>query len=93
MSALDEVMAYISQDSPDRAGRVLTRALDAAASLSSFAERGRIVREVGDPALRQLLVHDYRLMYRVYGDRVVIRAFVHGARDFAAWRQEDASEL
>jgi plasmid stabilization system protein ParE len=74
MSALDEVIAYISQDSPDRAGRVLTRALETAASLSSFAERGRIVREVGDPTLRQLLVYDYRLMYRVHDERVVIQA-------------------
>jgi plasmid stabilization system protein ParE len=93
MSALDEVIAHISQDSPDRAGRVLTRALDTAASLSSFAERGRIVREVGDSALRQLLVDDYRLMYRVHDDCVVIRAFVHGARDFATWRKEEAPEL
>jgi plasmid stabilization system protein ParE len=93
MAALDEVVAYISQDSPDRAGRVLTRALDTAASLSSFAERGRIVREVGDPALRQLLVYDYRLMYRVHEAHVVIRAFVHGTRDFATWRQEEAPKL
>jgi plasmid stabilization system protein ParE len=93
MAALDEVIAYISQDSRDRAGQVLTRALDTAASLSSFAERGRVVREVGDPDLRQLLVHNYRLMYRVHEDHVVIRAFVHGARDFATWRQEEAPEL
>lgn len=93
MSALDEVIAHISEDSMDRAGRVLTRALSTAASLSSFAERGRIVREVGDPALRQLLVYDYRLMYRVHEDRVVIRAFVHGAREFATWQREEAPEL
>ncbi len=93
MSALDEVLAYVARDSPDRAGRVLTRALDAAASLSTLAERGRIVREVGDANLRQLLVYDYRLMYRVHEDRVVIRAFLHGARDFEKWRQEETPDL
>jgi mRNA-degrading endonuclease RelE of RelBE toxin-antitoxin system len=50
-------------------------------------------REVGDPALRQLLVYSYRLMYRVHDDHVVIRVFVHGARDFATWRQEEAPEI
>lgn len=91
--ALDEVVAYISQDSPDGAVRVLTRALDTAASLSTLAERGRMVREVGDSTLRELLVYDYRMLYRVYEDRVVIHAFLHGARNFSKWRREQASEL
>jgi plasmid stabilization system protein ParE len=91
--ALDEVIAYISQESPDGAVRVLTRALDAAASLSTFAERGRVVREIGESTLRELLVYDYRMLYRVREDRVVIRAFLHGARDFSKWRREQAPEL
>jgi plasmid stabilization system protein ParE len=93
MSALDEVVAFIARDSPDRAGRVLSRALDTAASLSTFAERGRVVPEIGDPDLRQLLLYDYRLMYRVHDDHVVVRAFLHGARDFAKWRREETPEL
>jgi len=72
---------------------VLTRALDAAASLSTLAERGRVVREIGESTLRELLVYDYRLLYRVRDDRVVIRAFLHGARDFSKWRREQAPEL
>ena len=91
--ALDEVIAYISQESPDGAVRVLSRALDAAASLSTLADRGRIVREIGESTLRELSVYDYRLLYRVREDRVVIRAFLHGARDFSRWRGEQAPEL
>jgi toxin ParE1/3/4 len=91
--ALDEVLAYIAGDSPSGATRVLSRALDSAASLSTMAERGRVVREIGDPSLRELAVYDYRLLYRVDDDRVVIRAFLHGARDFFKWRDEQGSEL
>ena len=91
--ALDEVVTYITQESSDRAIRVLTRALDVAASLSTLAERGHVVREIGDPTLRELAVYKYRLLYRVREDRVVIRAFLHGARDFSTWRQEQPSEL
>jgi toxin ParE1/3/4 len=91
--ALDEVVAYVVRDSSDRAIEVLTRALDTAASLSTFAERGRIVPEIGDSNLRQLLVYDYRLIYRVHEDRIGIRAFLHGARDFSKWRRDEKPEL
>jgi hypothetical protein len=42
---------------------------------------------MNDPAIRELVVFRYRLMYRVEHVRVVVVAFVHGARDFATWRQ------
>jgi len=91
--ALDEVLVYAVQQSPDGAARILIRALDTAASLATLAERGRVVREVGDSTLRELPVYDYRLMYRVHEDRVVIRAFLHGARDFSKWRREQSPEF
>ena len=91
--ALDEVIAYIAQDSVDRATQVLVDALDAGASLATFAERGRIVREIGEPTLRELLVYDYRLLYRIGETEVVIRAFLHGARDFSQWRRDEAPKL
>jgi plasmid stabilization system protein ParE len=91
--ALDEVVAYIAQESSDGAIAVLTRALDTAASLSTLAERGRVVREIGESTLRELLVYDYRMLYRLREDRVVIQAFLHGARDFSKWRREQAPEL
>jgi toxin ParE1/3/4 len=91
--ALDEVLEDIAQDSLNGAVRVLTRALEAADSLSTFAERGRVVPEVADPTLRELFVYDYRLLYRIYEDRIVIRAFLHGAREFAKWRREEEPEL
>jgi toxin ParE1/3/4 len=87
-AALDEVVTYIAQDSRDQAIRVLIRALEAAASLETFADRGRVVPELHEPDLRELFVFRYRLMYRVAADEVRIVTFVHGARDFASWRQE-----
>jgi plasmid stabilization system protein ParE len=91
--ALDDVITYIEQGSPEGAVRVLTRALETAASLSTLAERGRVVGEVGEPTLRELFVYDYRMVYRVHDDRVVIRAFLHGARDFSIWRREQSPDL
>ena len=86
-NALDEVITYIARDSQQAAVSVLGAVLDAAASLATLSERGRVVPETNDPAVRETFVFRYRLMYRVDDERVVVVAFVHGARDFATWRQ------
>lgn len=88
-AALDDVIAYIAQDSREQAIKVLTRALDTAASLQTLAERGTIVPELRESDLRELFVYRYRLMYRVSADQVRVVAFVHGARDFANGRREE----
>jgi len=45
-----------------------------------------MVPEIGSPAIREIFVHRYRLIYEVSGSEVAILAFLHGARDFAKWR-------
>jgi len=89
-AALDEVVSYIAHDSRDQAIKVLIRALEAAASLETLADRGRLVPELREPDLREIFVFRYRLMYRVAAEQVRIVAFVHGARDFASWRRDEA---
>lgn len=42
---------------------------------------------INNSAIREILLFRYRLMYRVESEQVGIVAFVHGARDFATWRQ------
>jgi len=81
--ALDEIIAYIAQDSHAAAIRVLDTALESAARLSTLSERGRVVPELENPAVREIFVFRYRLMYRVEDERILVLAFVHGARDFA----------
>jgi len=78
---LDDAVSYVAQDSHPAAQRLLIKALDAAASLDAFGERGRIVPELNQPNVRQLLVQRYRLFYDVTPTEIQILAFVHGARD------------
>ncbi len=85
---LQEVLEFIAVDSLSSARRVLSDALDKAASLETLSERGRVVPEVGDPAVREVFVFRYRLMYRVELESVSVLAFIHGARDFERWRRE-----
>ncbi|MGH8193774.1 MAG: type II toxin-antitoxin system RelE/ParE family toxin [Woeseiaceae bacterium] len=80
--ALDDALAYIAQHSTENARRLAERVLERADSLDIFSERGRMVREVGDPNLRELLVDPYRLMYEVHEHEVQIVGFVHQRRRF-----------
>lgn len=88
LDSLDEVLSYISQDSSQGARSVATSALEIASSLSTLAERGRIVPEVGRSSIREVFVFRYRLMYRIEADQVTVIAFVHSARDFERWRRD-----
>jgi plasmid stabilization system protein ParE len=55
--ALDAVIGYIAQDSQQAAAQVLDEALRAGASLATFAERGRVIPELNDPAIREVFVY------------------------------------
>ena len=91
-AALDSVIEYIARDSRQAAIRILDEALRAAASLTTFAERGRVVPELNDRSIREVFVHKYRLQYEVGEARVLVVAFLHGARDFATWQQSQNRE-
>ena len=60
--------------------------------MATLSERRRIVRELNDPTIRELLVFKYRLLYEVEDHGVLIVAFLHGARDFATWWQTRQEE-
>jgi len=85
--ALDEVIRYIAQDSRQQAVSVLEEALQAAEALATLSERGRVVPESNNVAIREVFVYRYRLQYQVEDERVLIVAFLHGSRDFGRWRQ------
>jgi toxin ParE1/3/4 len=82
--ALDEALTYIAERSPQSAQRLAERVLERADSLETFSERGRIVPEVGDPTLRELLIDPFRLMYELDERQVRIVGFIHQRRLFVA---------
>lgn len=85
---VDAAIAYIAEDSPAAAAKVLDAVMGTASSLADLSERGRIVPEVLDPSFREVFVFSYRLLYRVSEEEVTIVAFIHGARDFTRWSSE-----
>jgi toxin ParE1/3/4 len=89
--ALEDLIAaaeYIARDSRHYAAALVRDARGAARSLDHFAERGRSLPQLG-PNVRELFVQSYRLIYEVRENTVDIVAFVHGARDLAAWWERE----
>ena len=78
---------HLRQDSPE-AARTFGRAMvQAAASLSTLSMRGRVVPELGNPDVRELLLGRYRLVYEVFPTQVAVVRIIHASRDFMrAWR-------
>jgi toxin ParE1/3/4 len=88
-SGLDGILNYVAEGSPLAARRLLLAVLVAAESLGELTERGRVVPEIGDPAVREIFAYSYRLLYRVGLQQVDILGVLHGARDFHRWRRRD----
>ena len=74
------IYAYIKRDAPFYAIQTvdkLTRRVD---QLINHPRSGRIVPKYNDENLRELIVHPYRLIYRIKPDRIDIVAVFHGAQ-------------
>jgi toxin ParE1/3/4 len=79
---LQNIVEYISQDSPYYAVAFYEDIMDKAQSLREFPHRGRVVPESDDPLVRELFLHRYRLIYEIVEESIVITAIIHGAMDY-----------
>ena len=83
---LRDIVFYISPDRPDAARRLALALVEKTKVLESFPNAGRKVPELGDPQIRELVLHPYRIVYRVDEERkrIGVARFWHGARDAVA---------
>jgi toxin ParE1/3/4 len=85
LEALDrliEIEDYIARDNPGRATRFIELLIGRGFSLTNNPLRGRIVPEFSDPRIRELLIRDYRLVYRSAPNRIEILTVFEGHRQF-----------
>jgi toxin ParE1/3/4 len=74
---LERIGRYIERDSPAYARALVRRILDSTRKLADFPRIGRVVAELHDENFRELVVHNYRVIYRIEGDVVTIAAIAH----------------
>lgn len=92
---LEGTADYIAHDSPTYAKAFAGRIWAASQSLTELPRRGRIVPELDDEAVRELLVDSFRLIYELHLDPelVYILGVIHGSRDLLAlWEREERGE-
>ena len=82
-----EAVDFIAQDRPGAAAAWLEKLLARVKTLEQFEQQGRVVREIGLPAYREVVHAPYRIIYRVDAALVVILTLRHERR---AW---DATEV
>ena len=63
---LNEIIDYIAQDSLEYALSFYEQVRDRIENLRNFPKLGRKVPELDDPKIRELILRNYRIIYRVY---------------------------
>lgn len=62
---LKDIATFIAEDRPSAAERFVRSALEVVERLANFPKSGRIVPEIGDPAIREVIRKPCRIIYRV----------------------------
>ena len=87
---LKQIHDYIAKDSKYYARKVIQEIVAKTETLIELPEIGRIVSEISDQNVRELIVYSYRLIYEMSGAGVEILAIIHGRRDFnSIWDARD----
>jgi plasmid stabilization system protein ParE len=82
VSDLETITKFIAKDNPERARTFGNQLIDHALSVGSLPERGRIVPEIGDHAVREIIHGAYRIIYEIFPESrsIFVLRFWHGAR-------------
>jgi len=68
------------------AARFIEKIIEAVEGLENFPKIGRSVPEAEEENIRGILLHNYRIIYRVETDRILVLTIIHGARDLSRRR-------
>jgi len=79
---VEAIRAYVARDSARYADLVVERIIAAVERLENNPRSGRIVPEVGDESVREVIHGNYRIVYRLRHEVVEITTVFHGARLF-----------
>ena len=81
--ALEQLAAienYISKDSPERKAKFVDQLIEHAEALPDRPHMGRVVPEIANPDIRELIFKKYRIVYRLNADCIEILTVFEGHR-------------
>ncbi len=77
---LESIADFIAKDSPYYARLFVIDVLEIVDRLSDFPKSGRIVPELNDPIIREIILGNYRIVYRLRKETAEILTVYHGAK-------------
>ncbi len=83
-AALDNLLAiydYVAQASPFYADKLTKRLVERSEQLEIFPLSGRIVPELSNPDIREVIEGSYRILYKVKTDSIDVIAVIHAAQN------------
>ena len=83
---LEAIREYYERVAPEYAQSFVDGAIEKTLQLEVFPRMGRMVPEIGDEALRELIYRQYRIIYIVdaEGERADVLTIFHSAKEFGA---------
>jgi addiction module RelE/StbE family toxin len=79
---VEAIRTHVARDSARYAALVVERIVAAVERLQDHPHSGRVVPELGDESIREVIHGNYRIVYRLRNDVVEIATVFHGARLF-----------
>lgn len=79
---LQAIRRYIARDSPQYGRLVAERLFEATSRLEAFPRSGRIVPELDQDDVREIIVGEYRIVYRLESDAVTLLTIFRSSRLF-----------
>lgn len=78
---LDAIYAYIAQDSPQYAMRMVDRLTRRSQQIADFPLSGHKVPEYEADQIREVIEGPYRIIYHIKPDQIDVLAIIHGSQD------------
>ena len=83
---LESIWDFIKRDSEYYASQFIGQIINSVESLKTFPKMGRNVPESESENIRELLFNNYRIIYQVEPERVLILTIIHAARKLESGR-------
>lgn len=77
---IEAIRTFVARDSAHYADLLVERIIEAVDRLEIFPRSGRLVPEIRDESLREVVYENYRIVYRVKSDTIEVLTVFHGAR-------------
>ena len=81
-------MTIYAEDSKYYALEVSQEFISKSEALFEFPKMGRVVPEIGEQNIRELIIYSYRLIYEISLSRIEVLAVIHCKQNFTGDFQE-----